>query len=237
MKIQATDGRSGFIKLGDKVDSSTATFKGGFCFIKAKGTASHFDQLKDSALADGIELPVGAVTRLPSWDKSADNPLTEGDEATEISMDISCWTTDCPASAQEGEVVVTTQCDVIAGRRAVQGDGVVVETGTINGLFYTDSEMQRELEGLFRNRIIDDGGKVTLVPRSRKDFWHFFTYREMSDAGEVEITLFRRMFIPQINAGQPASGSTPFNFNYTTLESWQYEETIAAASSDAGGSV
>lgn len=226
MKLMATDGRSGFCNPGDTLDSTSATFGGGFCFIKAKGTSTYFDTLQDSTLTGGKALPVGAVVKLPAWDKSGDNPLTEGDQAEVIAMDISCWTTDSPASAQEGEVVESSQCDIIAGRRAVRGDGIVVESGTFNGLYNTDSEMQRTIEGLFRNRIIDAGGKVTMLPRTRKNFWHFFIYREMTEAGEVEITLFRKMFIPQINAGQPASGSIPFSFNYTTLESWQYEETI-----------
>ena len=69
-----------------------------------------------------------------------------------------------------------------------------------------------------------------MIPRdSNKQFLHFFVYREMTDAGEVEITIFRKMRIPQLNAGQAASGNTPFNFNYTTLESWQYERTIPDA--------
>jgi hypothetical protein len=34
------------------------------------------------------------------------------------------------------------------------------------------------------------------------------------------------MRIPQVTAGQPAEGNVPFNFNYTTLESWQYERII-----------
>lgn len=227
MKLVSIDGRSGFCQPGDSLTAESATFKGGFVFIRAKGTGSHFDTLLDDSIDGAKALPVGAVVKLPAWDKSEDNPLISGDEAESIGMEISCWTTDCPASMQEGEVVESTQCDIINGRRAVRGDGIVVESGTANGLYDTDSEMQRELEGLFRNRIIHKDDKVSLRPRKQKDFWHWFKYREMTDAGEVEVTLFRRMFIPQISAGQPTSGSIPFSFNYTTLETWQYEETIA----------
>ena len=230
MKVKAIDGRSGFCEeAAENLDSTTAIFAGGYGFIKAKGTASYFDTLLDSAIVGGKALTVGAVVKLPGWAESASNPLTEGDEVVPVSMEHSCWSTDCPVSSQEGELNQTTQCDHIAGRQDLRGDGVVTESGTINGLFMTDSEMQRQIEGLFRNRIIDKGGKVTLVPRTEKVFWHFFIFREMTDEGEIEVTIFRKMRIPQVSEGQPTSGNTPFNFNYTTLETWQYERTIPAA--------
>lgn len=231
MKTSAIDGRSGFCKnAAEEITIETATFKGGFGFITAKGTTSYFDTLVDSTLKGGKALAIGAPVKLPSWDATASCPLKEGDKVMPFSMDISCWTTDCPVSPQEGELDQTTQCDRIAGRKKLVGDGIISESGTINGLFETDSEMQRELEGLFRTRVVEKEGKITMIPRdSNKQFLHFFIYREMTEAGEVEITIFRKMRIPQLNAGQAASGNTPFNFNYTTLESWQYESTVPAS--------
>lgn len=230
MRVSAIDGRSGFCKkAADVITIETAKFEGGFGFITAKGASSYFDTLLDDSLAEGKALIVGAPVRLPAWDVVGKNPLAEGDKVVSISMDISCWTTDCPVAPQEGELDQTTQCDRIAGRKRLRGDGIISESGTINGLFETDSDLQRELEGMFRTRVVEKGGKITLVPRdSSKTFWHFFVYREMTEAGEVEIIVFRNLRIPQLTEGQAASGNTPFNFNYTTLESWQYENTIAA---------
>lgn len=227
MKVSAIDGRSGFCQeAAAEISVATATFDGGFAIIKAKGTASYFDTLNDSALTGGKALPVGAIVKLPKWEATASCPLKEGDKVLPISLANSCWSTDCPVSYQEGELDQTTQCDRIAGRRVLKGDGIVSESGTINGLFMTDSDTQRQIEGLFRNRIIDKANKITLVPKQSKTFWHFFIYREMTDAADIEITLFRHMRIPQVTEGQAAAGNTPFNFNYTTLESWQYERTI-----------
>ena len=231
MKTSAIDGRSGFcIKAETEITIETALFKGGFGFIVAKGANSYFDTLVDATLTEGKALIVGAPVKLPAWEETGANPLSEGDKVIPFDMDISCWTTDCPVSPQEGELDRTTQCDRIAGRKNLSGDGIISESGTINGLFETDSDLQRELEGLFRTRVVEKGGKITMIPRdSAKTFWHFFVYREMTEEGEVEVTVFRNMRIPQLSAGQPASGNTPFNFNYTTLESWQYESTIPAA--------
>lgn len=231
MNTSAIDGRSGFCKnAAEELTIETAIFKGGFGFITAKGAASYFDTLKDASLSKGKALVVGAPVKLPAWETTAGNPLASGDKVMPFSMDISCWTTDCPLSSQEGELDQTTQCDRIAGRKKLAGDGIYSESGTINGLFQTDSDMQRELEGLFRTRIVEKNDKITMIPRdSNKQFLHFFIYREMADAGEVEITIFRKMRIPQLSAGQAASGNTPFNFNYTTLETWQYEKTIPTA--------
>lgn len=231
MKTSAIDGRSGFCKdAAEELTIETAIFKGGFGFITAKGAASYFDTLIDSSLVGGKVLVVGAPVKLPAWTTTEGNPLTAGDTVMPFTMDISCWTTDCPVSPQEGELDQTTQCDRIAGRKVLKGDGIISESGTINGLFETDSEMQRELEGLFRTRVVEKNEKITMIPRdSNKQFLHFFIYREMTDAGEVEITIFRKMRIPQLSEGQAASGNTPFNFNYTTLESWQYETTVPDA--------
>ena len=227
MKLKAIDGRSGFCEeAAAEISVETALFAGGFGIIKAKGTASYFDTVVDSTVAGGKALPVGAIVKLPAWEASAGNPLETGDKVLPLTCDISCWATDCPVSYQEGELNQTTQCDRIAGRKVLVGNGDVSESGTINGLFMTDSAQQRQLEGLFRHRVIDKDGKITMVPKQDKTFWHWFTYREMTDATETEITLFRKMRIPQVTAGQPAEGNVPFNFNYTTLESWQYERII-----------
>jgi hypothetical protein len=229
MKVKAIDGRSGFCKEAEAtITSETATFAGGFGFIKAKGAASYFDTIVDATLTKGKALVVGTPMRIDAFATSEDNPLAAGDEFLPVSLEISCWSNDCPVSPQEGEIDFSSQCDRIAGRKDLRGDGIVSESGTISGMFMTDSEMQRELEGLFRTRVVEKAGKVTLIPRQTdQTYLHFFIYREMTAAGEVEITLFRKLRIPQLSEGQPASGQTPFNFNYTTLESWQYEKTVA----------
>lgn len=236
MKITAIDGRAGFCtEAATTIKSTDAVFDGGFCIIKKKGTSSYFDSVVDSTIKGGKALPIGAIVFLEGWEKTADCKLVAGDEVAPLVMDISCWVTDTPLGAQEGEVDLTTQCDRIAGRKNIVGDGNITDGGTINGFLDTASEMQRQIEGLFRDRIIDKGGKITLLPKQgNNNYLTFLIHREMSEAGEVEITVFRQMRIPQIAQGHPASGGIPFNFNYTTLESWQYERTIPAPQPPAG---
>lgn len=231
MRPTAIDGRAGFcVEAAEALNSTTAIFGGGFCIIKKKGTGSYIDTLADANVKGGKALPVGAVVYLEGWSKSEDNDLVLGDELTPISLDLSCWVTDTPLTAQEGEVDLTTQCDRIEGKKHIVGDGNVTDGGTISGWMDTDSSMQRQMEGLFRNRIVDAGGKITLLPKDSgsQNYLHFLKHREMAEAGEVEITVFRKMRITQLNQGHPASGGVPFNFNYTTLEQWQYERTIPA---------
>ncbi|AEC02034.1 hypothetical protein [Parasphaerochaeta coccoides] len=233
MKITSTDGRSGFCKELLEVTKATASYSGGFAFIKAKGVSSYFDTLLDASISGSKVLPIGAPVHVPAWAAAAQSPLTEGDVIIPIDMSVSCWTTDVARSRQEGTVDLTTQCDVINGRRTVVGDGNIVDSGTISGLFDTESDMQRELEGLFSKRIVDSGAgsgrKVSFIPRQKdKTYWHWMARREMSELGEVEITIFRKMRIAQIDSGQPATGGVPFNFNYETQDDWQYEKVVTA---------
>lgn len=234
MKINGLDGRSGFCKLSETaISKSTVTFAGGYVFIAGKGPESYFDTLVDATVKGGVALPVGAVVRLDAWETAETSPLKEGDTCTAIEMDVSSWTKDCPAGSQEGEIDYTTQEDHVAGRKDLRGDDNITETGTINGLYDTASDMQRELEGLFIPRIVDTGKgatrKVTYIPRQKgKTYWHWFTYHEMSDEGEVEVTLFRKLRISSISAAQPETGTIPFSFNYTMLDHYQYERTVSA---------
>jgi len=229
MKVQATDGRSSFLEEATELTPSTTAFAGGWGMITALGASSYFDTLKDSDITGGVALKVGCPVLLPAW-TNGNCPLLEGDKVLSFEQKVTCWTTDCPQGMSEGEVDQTTQCDIIEGRKDIVGDGNITETGTINGLFNSLSEQQRELEGLFADRIIEKGGKITLIPRQKnKVFWHLFCYREMKDSGEVEVYRIRKMRISGVTEGQAQSGNTPFNFNYTTLARWNYEKTVAAA--------
>lgn len=229
MKLQGKEGRSGFVDLtGTPITKQTAAFEGGIVQITKKAViGSYFDTLKDDQIINGQSLPVGAFFKLDSFDAIGDNPLTEGDEVVLAVMNISCWTTDIPNSASRSVVDQTTQCDWINGSRDIFLDKEVTETGTINGLFMTDSEMQRVLEGIFTHRSIEDGGKATWIPQQNGDplyFWH--TRREMSEIGEKEITIYRKIMVTSFEAGQPASGNVPFNFGYETMWRQQREEVI-----------
>lgn len=231
MKVQATDGRSSFLVEKTKLTSTTASFEGGWCMIVKLGASSYFDTIKDTSITDGVALKKGYPVLLPEWSAVGDNPLTEGDEVMSMEKKVTCWTTDCPQGMSEGEVDQTTQCDIIEGRKDIVGDGNVSDTGSINGLFNTDSELQREFEGIFADRIIDKGGKKTLILRKKdQTYLHLFCYREMTDSGEVEVYRIRRMRITGVTEGQAQNGNTPFSFNYNTLQRWNYERTIPAAS-------
>lgn len=229
MKVNSTDGRSGFlIDQEAELTSATVAFSGGFAMITAKGAASHFDTLKDETIEGGEALPVGCPVWLEAWDSQANNPLKEGDSCTPWDMRISCWTTDCPESAQEGEVDLTSQCNLIAGEKEIIGDGNITETGTINGFYDSKNQMQAALAGLFHDRVVHDGDKVTYVPRQKDQvFWHFLKYREMKEIGEIERTVIRKMRITQFTAGQGTSGGVPFNFNYSTLKTFRYERKVS----------
>lgn len=229
MKISAKDGRSGFLKLGTELTKTSAKFDGGWVLIKAKAkTGSYFDTLMDASIIGGKALPVGAWLKLDAWETAAATPLKEGDVVIPAELKLTCWTTDVPNSASRSTGDRTTQCDLIEGRRDVFLEDQVSDSGTINGLYNTASEMQRDLEGNFRSRTIAAAGKATWIPKQEGvPVWHDMVRREMTEAGEVEITLIRKMMITSVDEGQPASGNIPFNFGYETLESQQFEELVA----------
>lgn len=228
MKANYSEGRSGFFKKGEAITKTTANFAGGFCLIEAKGATSYFDTLKDESIAEGKSLDVGMPVLLSAWSSSEENPLKEGDSVIPLEMALSCWTTDCPVSYSEGSIDRTSQCDIVAGVKDLVGDGVVTESGSISGYYESDSEMQRFIEDNFIASIIDKDTKKTYVPiKKDKRYLHWFKTRETTASGETETTLIREMLITGFSAGQPTSGSTPFNFNYTTIKSFNYRKVIA----------
>lgn len=228
MKANYTEGRSGFFKEGEILTNSALSFGGGFCIIKSKGATSYFDTLKDTSIKGAKNLEVGMPIFLKAWTSSELCPLKEGDEVIPIEMHMSCWTTDCPASYSEGSIDRTSQCDIALGKKDLAGDGNISESGTINGYYESESEMQRFIEDNFITRIIDKDDKVSLVPINKnKTYWHWFKTREENASGEVETTLIRKIIISGFSAGQPSSGATPFNFSYTTLESYNYSKEVA----------
>lgn len=228
MKANYTEGRSGFFKEGEVLTNSSATsFGGGFCIIKSKGATSYFDTIKDSSIKGAENLAVGMPVYLKAWTSSELCPLKEGDEVIPIEMKMSCWTTDCPVSYSEGSIDRTSQCDIVLGKKDLSGDGNISESGSINGYYESDSDMQRFIEDNFIPRIIDKNDKISYVPvNTKKDYWHWFKTREEKASGEVETTLIRKIIINGFSAGQPTSGATPFNFSYTTLESFNYTKEV-----------
>lgn len=229
MKVNYTEGRSGFFKEGEKLTKSTAKYSGGFGIITKKGAISYFDSVKDEDVTEGKALEEGMPVFLKKWDSEETNPLKEGDEVQALIQRLSCWTTDCPVAATEGTVDVTSQCDIAKGAKDIRPDGNIQETGTINGYYETESEMQRALEDKFIAHIEDGEGKITYVPRDNTSpLWHFFIARETETVGETEQILIRKMFISGFTTGQGSSGFNAFSFNYSTLEAYNYRRKINA---------
>ena len=227
MKVNYSEGRSGFFRKGEAITKTTAKFAGGFCLIEAKGATSYFDTLKDESIAGGKSLDVGMPVLLSAWSSSEENLLKEGDSVIPLEMALSCWTTDCPVSYSEGSIDRTSQCNIVQGVKDIVGDGVVTESGSISGYYESDSEMQRFIEDNFIASIIDKDTKKTYVPiKKDKKYLHWFKTRETTEAGEVETTLIRDMLISGFSAGQPSSGAVPFNFSYTTLRSFNYRKEV-----------
>lgn len=110
-KITIRDGRSGFLSEGTELTSTSETFDGGFCLIKAKGATSYFDTIVDNAIEGGRALDVDEPVYIEAFSTSEDNPLEEGDIVIPFDMRVSCWTTDCPNNASEGQLDLTSQCD------------------------------------------------------------------------------------------------------------------------------
>lgn len=229
MKINRIEGRSGFCKEQEApLTSSSESFAGGWGLITAKGASSYFATIVDDSIVGGKELEVGMPVNLKAWSSQDDNPLEEGDEVTPWNMSLSCWTTDCAYAPSQGKIDGSSQCDTAKKRKNLQLDGNISDSGSINGLYETESEMISEFEGLFANRIIDGDDKKTWIPiKTDKTYWHWFRTREVSAVGEIEKTIIRRMLIDGIVENQPTSGFIPFNFNYTTLESYQYERKVS----------
>ena len=233
MKVNKTEGRSGFLVPGTELTSTSESFAGGFCIIRSKGASSWFDTLVDPSIEGGQPLDVDMPVYIEAFSGLEDNPLEEGDVVVPFDMRISCWTTDCANNVSEGTVEITTQCDWMMGRKDVRRDGNPTESGTINGYYETDSDMQRAIEKLFRKQIVDTGAsgqkKVTFVPRTEDNqFWHFLVVRETNTVGDVERTLIRKMAITGFTADHPQSGYVPFNFNYTTCDSYDYSREVGA---------
>lgn len=229
MKVLSIEGRAGFLKETEaELTSSSASFAGGFALIKQKGAASYFDGLKDSTITGGLDLPVGAPVWLDKFSNADDNPLEEGDIVQPWTQDVACWITDTPDALSEGEVDLTSQCDQINGEKDIRGDQQITETGTINGFYESTSDMQKDIRGLFTDQIIHSGTNITFKPRQKdQNFWYWLTYRKMTEVGEVELTVIRKLRISGYSAGKQSSGGVPFNFNYTTLKSWDYQKVIA----------
>lgn len=227
MKVNYSEGRSGFFKKGEVLTNQSVSFAGGFCLIKQKGASSYFDTIKDASIEGGKALEKDMPVYLEAWNSQEACPLKEGDEVIPLEMAMSCWTTDCPASYSEGAIDRTSQCNIVQGVKDITGDGVVSESGSISGFYETDSEMQRFIEDNFVPSIVDNGTKKTYVPiKKDKKYLHWFKTRETTESGEVETTLIRDMLISGFSAGQPSSGAVPFNYSYTTLRSFNYRKEV-----------
>ena len=230
MKVSSKEGRSGFFKeTTEELTSESASFKGGWGIITGKGATSYFDSAVDDSIEGGKALDVGNPVYIPAFNDAESNPLEEGDTVAIYGMSVSCWTTDRNYSPSEGEVDVTSQCDEIAGKRDVRPDGNITETGTVNGYYETESEMIDVITSFFTPVITDADGKLTLSsPPKEKTLWTFLKIRETDTVGEVEKTIIRRQKISGLTLGSAQSGYFSFNYNYSTLESYEYRREISA---------
>ena len=230
MKVSSKEGRSGFFKVTDEeLTSTTATFKGGWGIITAKGATSYFDGAVDSSIEGGKALDVGCPVYIKAFSQVNDNPLEEGDTVETYDASVSCWTTDRNYSPSEGEVDVTSQCDEIRGKRDLRGDGNISESGSVSGYYETDSEMIDVMASFFAPVITDKDGKLTLSnPPKEKTLWTFLIIRETDTVGEIEKTIIRKQKISGLTLGSSQSGYFSFNYNYSTLESYEYRRKISA---------
>ena len=232
-KVNNVEGKSGFLIEGTELTSTSESFAGGFCLIKAKGATSYFDTIVDSSVEGGLALDVEMPVWIEAFSQTDDNPLQEGDVVIPFDMAVSCWTTDCSNNVSEGTVDVTSQCDWLKGKKDIRRDNNPTESGTINGYYETDSEMQRAIEAIFRPTIQHKGkgetAKITYVPKTQNNqFWHFLITRTTTTVGEIERTIIRKMAITGYTEDVPNNGYVPFNFNYTTNDAYYYDREISA---------
>nr|WP_319520987.1 hypothetical protein [uncultured Sphaerochaeta sp.] len=231
IKPSGQDGLFAFVTLGTALDSSSASYDGGFARITGVGAASAFDALKDASIENGKALGIGDIIYLPKWEDAGANPLAEGDECTPltINLDDSSWVTDRGRSMSRELQDKTSQGEVRKGKRAYGLGPVQTESGSISGMYAIGSVIQRDIDSHFTERVIDDGTKKTKVPIKHTSYLTALCYRETTVAGEVEIWLFRELWIQGVDdAGLPLNGNVPFNFGYTVQWKQQYERTIAA---------
>lgn len=230
MKVSSQEGRSGFFKeTSEELTSESASFGGGWGIITGKGATSYFDSVVDDSIENGKALDVGNPVYIPAFSDAESNPLEEGDMVAIYEMSVSCWTTDRNYSPSEGEVDVTSQCDEIAGKRDVRPDGNITETGTVNGYYETESEMIDVMTSFFTPVITDSDGKLTLSnPPKEKTLWTFLKIRETDTVGEIEKTIIRRQKISGLTLGSSQNGYFSFNYNYSTLESYEYRRKVGA---------
>ena len=85
------------------------------------------------------------------------------------------------------------------------------------------------ITSFFTPVITDADGKLTLSsPPKEKTLWTFLKIRETDTVGEVEKTIIRRQKISGLTLGSAQSGYFSFNYNYSTLESYEYRREISA---------
>lgn len=230
IKPSGQDGLFAFVTLGTALTSTSAAFTGGFVKISKVGTASAFDELKDSSIEGGKAVGVGDILFLAAWAELIANPLNEGDECLPLTMELddSSWVTDRGRSMSRDLQDKTSQGDVRKGKRAYGLGPMQTESGSISGMYAIGSSIQRDIDSRFTERIVDDGAKITKVPIKHGSFLTALCYRETTVAGETEIWLFRELWIQGVDdAGLPLNGNVPFNFGYTVQWKQQYERTIA----------
>ena len=77
--------------------------------------------------------------------------------------------------------------------------------------------------------ITDKDGKLTLSnPPKEKTLWTFLIVRETDTVGEIEKTIIRKQKISGLTLGSSQSGYFSFNYNYSTLESYEYRREVSA---------
>ncbi len=225
-KVQAKDGKFGFVDFTTEINKQGAGWEGGWVKITGKGTqSSYFDTLADTGLQGSTLLKVGDIIYLKEFESS---PLLEGDAAAPLKFSKAQWCTDVNRSESTTIHDATSQGDVEQGVRDYVVGIVGESTGSLNGYMDLDDAFQREIESRFITRIVDDGAKITKLSIDEKPVMTFFCFREETTVGEVEVWLFRELYLSGLTTDKPLDGTIPFNLSYTVGWRAQYERRITA---------
>ncbi len=225
-KVQAKDGKFGFIAYATELKKDSTGWEGGFVKIMGKGSpSSYFDTLVDANLQGATLFKVGDIIYLQGFESS---PLLEGDAVAPLSLSKAQWCTDVNRSESATIHDATSQGDIERGIRDYTVGAVGESTGSLNGYMDLDDAFQREIESRFITRIVDDGAKITKLAIDEKPVLTYFCFREETTAGEVEIWLFRELYLSGLTTDKPLDGTIPFNLSYTVGWRAQYERTVTA---------
>ena len=211
MKPGGKDGKLYKIKQGDVITGgeNVKLSESGFYRIKSMLSSGSSLPQPDSSVAGGQGLKVGQVVHL--WKGQS---LADGDAVYPLTLTLIGFVKDVSNARQGQTYDVSTQENLEGGVREYIIGAFTEGSGTINGVFETDSDAQRELLNQFAEITIDDGKNITRLPAKQTKQDYMLSRRETEIVDETAVWEHFPVTVESINCDKPLDGEQNFNFNY-----------------------